>query len=134
MELVLMVITSHINDTVRDSRLLDTPNRRGGKDRYYSSFGSHKHDDRHRYHPYRRSDMGYLPDDFKKLKPPTFDREMKKSQDAKAWMLGMRKFFKLHDYSENMKGKIATFSLKSKVDIWWEDVKEFKRYSMWFVL
>ena len=41
-------------------------------------------------------------------------------------MLGMKKFFRLHDYSENMKAKIATFSLKGKVDIWWEDVKNVK--------
>ena len=38
----------------------------------------------------------------------------------------MRKFFRLHDYSENMKAKIDTFSLKGKADIWWEDVKSVK--------
>ena len=67
--------------------------------------------------------MGYLSDDFKKEKPPTFDGEMKKPRDAKAWLLGMRKFFRLHDYLENMKARVATFSLKGKVDIWWKDVK-----------
>lgn len=35
----------------------------------------------------------------------------------------MRKIFKLHDYSKNMKARVATFSLKGKEDIWWEDVK-----------
>ena len=35
----------------------------------------------------------------------------------------MRKFFKLHGYSENMKARVATFSHKGKADIWWEDVK-----------
>ena len=64
-----------------------------------------------------------MPDEYKKTKPPTFDGEMKKPQDAKAWLLGMRKFFKLHEYSENMKSKIATFNLKGKVEIWWEDMK-----------
>jgi len=48
---------------------------------------------------------------------------MKKSWDAEAWFLGMNKFFQLHDYSENMKVRITTFSLKGKADIWWEDVK-----------
>ena len=38
----------------------------------------------------------------------------------------MRNFFKLHDHSENMKARVATFSLKGKVDIWWEDVKNVK--------
>jgi len=58
-----------------------------------------------------------LPDEFKKVKPSTFDGEMKKLQDAEAWLPGMNKFFRLHDYLENMKEKIATFSLKGKVDI-----------------
>jgi len=48
---------------------------------------------------------------------------MTKSEDEEVWFLGMKKFFKLHDYLENMKNKIATFSLKGKVDIWWKDVK-----------
>ena len=63
---------------------------------------------------------------MKKAKPPTFNGEMKKLWDADAWLLGMRKFFRLHDYSENMKAMITTFSLKGKVDIWWEDVKNVK--------
>lgn len=29
----------------------------------------------------------------------------------------------MHDYSENIKARVATFSLKRKVDIWWEDLK-----------
>lgn len=64
-----------------------------------------------------------MSNNFKKEKPPTFDGEMNKSQDAKAWFLGMRKLFRLHDYSENMKAIITTFNLKGKVDIWWEYVK-----------
>ena len=32
----------------------------------------------------------------------------------------------MHDYSENMEAKIATFSLKGKADIWWEYVKNVK--------
>lgn len=48
---------------------------------------------------------------------------MTKSEDAEAWLHGMRKFYRLHDYSKNMKAKIATFSLKGKENIWWVDVK-----------
>lgn len=68
----------------------------------------------------------YLPEEFKKVNPPTFDGDMKKQEDAEAWLLGMKKFFKLHSYSENMKVKITTFRLKGKVDIWWEDVNNVK--------
>jgi hypothetical protein len=34
-----------------------------------------------------------------KIKPPTFDGEDKKDEDAKTWFLGMRKYFQLHNYS-----------------------------------
>jgi len=39
------------------------------------------------------------------------------------------KFFELHDYIENMKAKIVIFSLKGKVGIWWEDVKQVRDIS-----
>ena len=51
---------------------------------------------------------------------------MKKSKDAEAWLLGMKKFFRLHDYSKNMKEKVAIFNLKGKEYIWKEDVKRFR--------
>lgn len=41
-------------------------------------------------------------------------------------MLGMKKLFKLHNYSENMKAKISTFNLKGKLYIWLEYVKNVK--------
>lgn len=44
-------------------------------------------------------------------------------EDVEAWILGMNKLFELHDYTNNMKAKVAIFSLNGKVDIWWEDVK-----------
>ena len=104
-------------DTMRDGRLLDTPDRRGGEYRYYSSFGSNRHHDCHLYHPYRWNDRGYLPVEFKKEKPPTFDGYMKKPEDEKAWILGMNKLFNLHDYTDNMKARIVIFILKGKADI-----------------
>lgn len=48
---------------------------------------------------------------------------MKKSEDAEEWLLGMKNFFRFHNYSNNIKAKIVIFSLKGKVDIWLEDVK-----------
>lgn len=38
----------------------------------------------------------------------------------------MRKFFRLHDYFENMKARIVLFNLNGKEYIWWEDVKNVK--------
>lgn len=47
---------------------------------------------------------------------------MKNPHDVEAWLLGMNNFFRFHDYLVNMKGRIATFSIKVKVNIWWEEV------------
>lgn len=42
--------------------------------------------------------MGYFPDEFKKVKPPTFDGYLKKLEDAEAGLLVMKKLFELHEY------------------------------------
>lgn len=68
-----------INDMIRDGKLLDIPDRRGDGHKNYYSYGSDMHHDHHRYHTYKRSDRGYLVDDFKKEKTPTLDGEMNKS-------------------------------------------------------
>jgi len=62
---------------VRDGRLLDILDRTGDEYRYYSSSSSDKH---HGHHSYRGSDRGYLPDEFKRLNPPTFVGDVKKSE------------------------------------------------------
>ena len=71
-----------------------------------------------------RSEKQSFPEEFKKAKSPTFDGEMNKSQDPESWLLGMNKLFILHEYLENLKAIIATFSHKGKADIWWEDMKQ----------
>jgi len=38
----------------------------------------------------------------------------------------MNKFFRIHEYLENVKAKIATFNLKGNENIRWEDVKNVK--------
>lgn len=35
----------------------------------------------------------------------------------------MKKYFIIHDYSENMKARFASYNLKGKADIWWEELK-----------
>jgi len=115
---------SNRDDTIRDGRFLDTLDRKGDGHKFYSSFGYGRHYDRHCYHPYRRSATGYFSDEFRKAKPPTFDGELKKMKDEEAWLPGMKKLSKLHEYKENMKAIIFIFSLKGKAKIWLEDVKQ----------
>lgn len=42
----------------------------------------------------KKMERDYMLEEFKKVKPHTFDGEMKKSEVAEAWLLGMNKFFK----------------------------------------
>ena len=68
-------------------------------------------------------------DELKKAKPPTFDSEVKIGQEAEAWLLGIKKYFQVHDYSGNMKARVAIFNLNGRASIWWEHFKQVKRIS-----
>ena len=68
-------------------------------------------------------------DEFKKAKPPTFDGEVKIGQEAKAWLLGIKKYFQVQDYLGNMKARVAIFNLNGRESIWWEHFKQVKRIS-----
>jgi hypothetical protein len=74
----------------------------------------------------RKSSKGQKFEKFKKAKPPSFDGEIKKGEEAEAWLLGLKKYFRVHDFSENMKARVATFNLNEKASIWWEDLKNVK--------
>jgi hypothetical protein len=70
----------------------------------------------------RGGDMGQdsLQGELRKIKPPSFDGENKKGEDAEAWLLGMRKYFQLHDYSSNVEARIASYHLQGKASMWWD--------------
>jgi hypothetical protein len=89
----------------------------------------------------RRSGVDELQGEMNKIKPPTFDGEHKKDEDAETWMLGMRKYFQLHNYSSQEEGRISIYHLKGKASMWWDQFvqvqhidekkvtwREFKRY------
>jgi hypothetical protein len=42
-------------------------------------------------------------EEFRKAKPPSFNSEIKKGEEVEAWLLGLKKYFKVHDFSENLK-------------------------------
>ena len=49
--------------------------------------------------------------EFRKARPPTFDGESKIDQEAEAWLLGMKKYFRIHDYLGNEKAIIVIYNL-----------------------
>ena len=58
--------------------------------------------------------------ELKKIKPPTFDGEKKRGEDVESWLLGMRKYFQLYQYSPNIEARIAIYHLKGKTSMWWD--------------
>jgi hypothetical protein len=57
-----------------------------------------------------------------KIKPPSFDDEHKNDEGAKTWLLGMRKYFQLHNYYSHVEGRIAIYQLKGKTSMWWDQL------------
>ena len=72
------------DDTFIGGKRLDTPNRRGSVHGFYYRFSYETNHHHYHQHIYRRSEKKYLPRDFKKAKPSTFDGDVKKSKDVEA--------------------------------------------------
>jgi hypothetical protein len=68
---------------------------------------------------HERSRVDELRGEMNKIKPPTFDGEHKKDEDAETWLLGMRKYFQLHNYSSHVEGRISISQIKGKASMWW---------------
>eukprot|EP00253_Pinus_taeda_P028245 PITA_28245 len=62
-----------------------------------------------------------LQGEFRKIKPPHFDGEQEEA--AEAWIINMNKYFKLYEYDNNLKARLAIFQLQGKATLWWEEVK-----------
>ena len=46
---------------------------------------------------------------------------------AEEWLLGMRKYFRVHNYSNEMKAHLAIYNLNGKEARWWRDLKHSKK-------
>ena len=65
--------------------------------------------------------------EFRKAKATKFDGEIKYGQEADAWLLGMRKYFQVQDYSRNAKeARVAIFNLNRRSYIWWDCLRQVK--------
>jgi hypothetical protein len=62
-----------------------------------------------------------LKGEMNKMKTPTFDGEHKE-EDVETWLLGMRKYFQLQNYSSHAKGRIVMYQLKGKASMWWDQL------------
>jgi hypothetical protein len=75
-------------------------------------------------HQRRRHEWDGLQGELRKLKPPSFDGEREREDDVEAWLLGIRKYFQLHNYSSNLEAIISTYHLHGKVVMWWDQLKQ----------
>jgi hypothetical protein len=75
----------------------------------------------------RNKSQSFMTEKFNKNKLLPFDGEIKKGEEAKAWLLNLKKYFRVHNYSDNTKERIAMFNLNRGASIWWEDLTEIKR-------
>ena len=64
--------------------------------------------------------------EFKKIKPPTFNGEIEKGEEAKSRLSGMKKYFHIYNYTNQLKARMAIYNLSGKADIWWQDLKRVK--------
>ena len=64
--------------------------------------------------------------EFKIIKPPMFNGEIEKGEEAEAWLSNMKKYFWIYNYSNELKAKMTIYNLTGKTDIWWQDIKKVK--------
>jgi hypothetical protein len=57
----------------------------------------------------KKSGVDELQGEMIKIKTPTFDSEQKKDEDAETSLLGMKKYFQLHNYSVQVEGRIVIY-------------------------
>ena len=64
-----------------------------------------------------------------------FNGEIEKGEEPKAWLFGMKKYFQIYNYYDELKEKMVIYNLTGKDDIWWQDTKKVKgikdRYVTW---
>jgi hypothetical protein len=71
----------------------------------------------------KRKQVDHLEGEFKNIKPTIFDGESRIGEEVEAWLLDIKKYFQIYNYSNNMKVRMAIYNLKGKASIWWQDLK-----------
>jgi hypothetical protein len=75
-------------------------------------------------HQRRKQEVDSLQGELRKLKPPSFEGEREREDDVEAWLLGLKRYFQLHNYSSNLEARIATYHLHRKAAMWWDQLKQ----------
>ena len=46
------------------------------------------------------------------------------------WILGMSKYFRVHNYSSEIKSHLAIYNLNDKATRWWRDLQHTEKYDL----
>jgi len=69
--------------------------------------------------------------EFRKIRAATYEGEVNMGEKDEEWLLGMSKYFQVHNYSSVMQARLAIYNLNGKVARWWWDLKYTKKYELW---
>jgi hypothetical protein len=110
---------SGIHNSPNDKRITRTVRRHHHHSLRHSNKREHNKSITSPIGKHKRSGVDELRGEMNKIKPPTFDGEHKNDEDAETWLLGMRKYFQLHNFSSHVEGRISIYQLKGKTSMWW---------------
>ena len=48
-------------------------------------------------------------------------------EKVEEWLLGMSKYFQVHNYSSVMQARLSIYNLNGKATRWWQDLKNAKK-------
>ena len=69
----------------------------------------------------QRSDEN-LEGEFRKIRAPSYEGEVNMGEKDEECLLGMRKYFRVHNYSSEMKDWLSIYNLNEKEVRWWRDL------------
>ena len=55
-----------------------------------------------------------------------FNGEIEKHEEVKSWLSGMKKYFQIYNYFDELKVKMVISNLTGKADIWQQDLNKVK--------
>ena len=68
----------------------------------------------------RNRKIDHMEGEFKNIKPTSFDGESKTGEEVEAWLLDIKNYFQIYNYSNNIKVRMTIYNLKRRANIWWQ--------------
>ena len=103
-------------DAERDPKVGNREERKGSSSQETQKYGNQSQ-------TMGKRKVDHLEGEFKKVKPTNFDGESTTGEEVEAWMLDIKKYFQIYNYSNNVKVRMQIYNLKGNASIQWQDLK-----------